>query len=34
MPVDTVHATIIAFAVAFIVMVGGFTAMGVATLFP
>jgi hypothetical protein len=31
--VDTVHATIIAFATAVVILVGGFAAMGVATLF-
>jgi hypothetical protein len=31
---DTVHATIIAFATAVMVLVLGFAAMGVATMFP
>jgi hypothetical protein len=32
-PVDSVHATVIAFATVFVVLICGFAAMGVATLF-
>ena len=32
-PMDTVNATIIAFAIAVIVLICGFAAMGVATMF-